>query len=438
MNRALLLTLTVAMAATGVLAQEGGAAGGGAAGGGAVGGGAAGGAATTGGTTGGGNTGGGAGGGTTGGGTSRIPGNTGQQNPANQQSPTLDFPRPIFLSGKVMMDNGTPVPSNVVIQRLCNGTPQSVAYTDTKGHFSFQWGQSNGMMIDASQSGGGFGGFPNRSSSSGMGGMGSMGGMSDGPSMAGCELRAELAGYRSDMVNLFNRQQMDNPDVGVIVLHRMGNVEGVSISATSLNAPKDARKAFDKGLQLMLKNKSEDAMKEFDKAATIYPKFADAWVNIGKLRIAQKNVDGGREAFLKAIEADAKLVAPHIELGMMAARENKWEEAAPYLDRGLKLDPIDFPLAWYASAAANFNLKKYDVAEKSAREAIKMDPRHRNPRAEYILGLILAEKHEYSGAADQLKTYLKFAPNAPDLDTVKDQLGQLEKFLKETEASKQP
>jgi len=436
MNRALLFTLTIAMVATGALAQEGG----GAAGGGAVGGGAAGGGATTGGTTGGGVPGGGAGGGTTGGGvpgggSNRVPGNTGQQNPANQQSPTLDFPRPIFLSGKVMMDDGTPVPSNVVIQRLCNGSPQSVAYTDTKGHFSFQWGQSNGMMIDASQSGGGFGSFPNRSSS---GGMGSMGGMSDGPSMAGCELRAELAGYRSDMVNLFNRQQMDNPDVGVIVLHRMGNVEGVSISATSLNAPKDARKAFDKGLQLMLKNKPEDAMKEFDKAATIYPKFADAWVNIGKIRLLQKNTAGGKEAFLKAIEADGKLVAPHIELGMMAARENKWDEAAPYLDRGLKLDPIDFPLAWYASAAANFNLKKFDAAEKSAREAIKMDPRHRNPRAEYILGLILAEKHEYTGAADQLKTYLKFAPNAPDLDTVKDQLGQLEKFLKETEASKQP
>ena len=435
MNRALLFTLTIAMAAAGALAQEGGTAGGG-----AVGGGAAGGGATTGGTTGGGVPGGGAGGGNTGGGvpgggSNRVPGNTGQQNPANQQSPTLDFPRPIFISGKVMMDDGTPVPSNVVIQRLCNGSPQSVAYTDTKGHFSFQWGQSNGMMIDASQSGGGFGSFPNRRSS---GGMGSMGGMSDGPSMAGCELRAELAGYRSDMVNLFNRQQMDNPDVGVIVLHRMGNVEGVSISATSLNAPKDARKAFDKGLQLMLKNKPEDAMKEFDKAATIYPKFADAWVNIGKIRLLQKNTAGGKEAFLKAIEADGKLVAPHIELGMMAARENKWDEAAPYLDRGLKLDPIDFPLAWYASAAANFNLKKFDAAEKSAREAIKMDPRHRNPRAEYILGLILAEKHEYTGAADQLKTYLKFAPNAPDLDTVKDQLGQLEKFLKETEASKQP
>ena len=439
MKKALVLMMAAALAATSAFAQAGGgAAGGGAAGGGTAGGGPAGGGAgggASGGGTAGGTTG-GVGGGTSGGvgtGTSRVPTNNGTQGNTAQQPSALDFPRTIFLSGKVMMDDGSPVPPNVTIQRLCTGTPQSVAYTDSKGHFSFQWGQSNGMMMDASQSSiGGFGGLGNRGSS------GSMGGSSSGPSMAGCELRADLAGYRSDLVNLFNRQQMDNPDIGIIVLHRMGNVEGVSISATTLNAPKDAKKAYEKGLQLVLKNKPEDALKEFDKAVVAYPKFADAWVNIGRIRLTQKDEAGGREAFLKAIEADGKLVLPHIELGMMAARGNKWEEAAPYLAKGLKLDPVDYPLAWYASAAANFNLKKFDVAEKSAREAIKLDPKHRNPRSEYLLGLILAEKHEYSDAAEQLKSYLKFSPNATDLDTVKDQIGQIEKFLKETDAVKQP
>ena len=35
----------------------------------------------------------------------------------------------------------------------------------------------------------------------------------------------------------------DNPDVGSIVLHRLSGVEGTSVSATSYNAPKDAKKA---------------------------------------------------------------------------------------------------------------------------------------------------------------------------------------------------
>jgi tetratricopeptide (TPR) repeat protein len=376
-------------------------------------------------------------GGTTPGGTGGTPGNRFPTTPTNpqqtqqQQQPTFDLPRPVFLSGKVMMDNGSPVPPNIVIQRVCNGNPRNVAYTDSKGNFSFQWDQQNGMMLDASQSSMTDSGFGQMRST------GSMGGRSNSPSMAGCELRAELAGYRSDMINLFNRQAMDNPDVGRIVLHRMGNVEGLSISATSFMAPKDAKKSYEKGLQFMLKNKPDDAMKEFEKAVTSYPKYADAWVNIGKIRVAQKNADGGREAMLKAIEADSKLVAPHIELGMMAARENKWEEAAPYLERGLKLDPIDYPSAWYASAAANFNMKKYDEAEKAAREAIKLDPKHANPRSDYLLGLILIEKHEYPAAAEQFKSYLKFAPNAPDKVVVQEQISKIEKFVADSvEASK--
>ena len=48
--------------------------------------------------------------------------------------------------------------------------------------------------------------------------------------------RAQAPGFRSDVVNLVSRNPMDNPDIGLIVLHRMGNVEGTSVSATSLLA----------------------------------------------------------------------------------------------------------------------------------------------------------------------------------------------------------
>jgi len=86
-------------------------------------------------------------------------------------------------------------------------------------------------------------------------------------------------------------------------------------------------------------------------------------------------------------------------LGMMAAQQNKWEEAAPYLDRGLKLDPVDFPQAWYVAAATNFNLKKFDEAERNAREAQKLDPKHTNPRTDYLLALILFGEARLSGSS---------------------------------------
>src|SRR4051812_1793590 len=39
----------------------------------------------------------------------------------NTTNPTPEFQRTVFLSGKVMMDDGSPVPSNITIQRVCSG-----------------------------------------------------------------------------------------------------------------------------------------------------------------------------------------------------------------------------------------------------------------------------------------------------------------------------
>jgi tetratricopeptide (TPR) repeat protein len=336
--------------------------------------------------------------------------------------------RPVFIAGKVVMQDGSPVPHAITIQRVCSGVARTVAYTDGNGRFSFQWNDRNTVVADASDAG-----FSSRGSG-GFGGAQSAGGGSAlatdpfGSRMMNCELRASAAGYTSDTINLFNRRSNENPDVGMLVLRRIAGVEGVSVSVTSMTAPKEARKAYDRGLQYLLKNNSAEATKDFEKAVALYPKYADAWVNLGKLRAEAKSLEAAQLAFEKAIQADPKLVPPYIELGMMAAVGSKWQQSADYLDFALHLDPLDFPQAWYASAVANFNLAKYAAAENSAREAVKLDPRHVNPRSVYLLGLVLAEKKDYAGAAAELGTYLRLAPNAPDQAQVKDQLGQIEKI----------
>jgi tetratricopeptide (TPR) repeat protein len=215
----------------------------------------------------------------------------------------------------------------------------------------------------------------------------------------------------------------------MIVLHRIAGIEGSSISVTSMMAPKDAKKAYEHGLQSLLKSRPDDAAKDFEKAVAVYPKYADAWVNLGKLRLGQQSVEPARSALMKAMESDPQLVEPYLELGLLAAKDAKWQESGKYLDRAVELDPVDYPQAWYADAVANYNLRKYDAAERSARMAAKLDSRHANPRSGYLLGLVLVEKQDYSGAAAELTAYMKLAPNAPDLAQVKDQLGQIEKRM---------
>jgi len=344
----------------------------------------------------------------------------------------IDIARPVFISGKVVMQDGSPVPMNVTIQRVCSGISRTVAYTDASGRFNFQWGDRNMVLSDASDAG-----FnTNRqANSAGFGGSQSAGGSNAlaadpfGNRMMNCDLRANVAGYLSDSVSLFNRRATDAPDIGLIVLRRISGVEGTSISATSMLAPKDAKKAYAHGLESMLKNKPDEARKDFEKAVAIYPKYADAWTSLGKTRLQQQAPDEAKAALAKAIECDPKLVVPYVELGLLAAQKAQWAESASYLDRAVRLDPVDYPQAWYADAVANYNLKNYEAAEKSARESVKLDPKRANPRSEYLLGLVLAEKRDYAAAATEISNYIQLAPNAPDVAQAKQQLAEIQKLV---------
>jgi tetratricopeptide (TPR) repeat protein len=226
----------------------------------------------------------------------------------------------------------------------------------------------------------------------------------------------------------------------------MAEVEGTSVSATTLNAPKDARKAWEKGQQALHaaqkmtpgpKHSGRDAKlaeaeKELAKAVDLYPNFAAAWLDLGRTRLLQGETASGKEALLKSVGVDSKLVEPYVELGEQSAREQTWADAAKYLDHALQLDPVDFPRLWFEDAVANYNLKNFDRAEKNAREALKLPPERSDPHANQLLGLILINKHDYAGAGEALRAYVKSSPGAKDIDQVKAQLEQINSRLAAT------
>lgn len=335
----------------------------------------------------------------------------------------------IIVSGKVVTADGEQLPDKVVIQRDCGGAPRTAAYTDRKGRFSFRWSETAGIIgDDASQS---IAPIGPRGPGNGIGqdSTAQPRGAGNETAMNGCELRAAAPGYRSEVIALDGQRAFfENYDVGTIVLHRVADVEGPSVSATSSKAPSDARRAFEKGLEALGKGKAPDAEKNFEKATSLYPQYAEAWLDLGKLRLQRKAEDAAGEAFQKALKADDNLVEAQVYLGMLAVEKKQWPDAVDYLDAALKLDPVHFPDAWFNDAVAEYNLKNYAGAEKSARTALKLDPQHRNPRADYLLGLILAAEKDYSGAAEQLRAYLKLAPDADDVEKVKTQLDEIEKL----------
>src|SRR5271157_1159683 len=129
-------------------------------------------------------------------------------------STTPQRPGTLFITGRVMLEEGAPPPDTVAIERVCSGSTRAEGYTDSKGYFAIEIGNETAVFQDASETGGYRGSGP-LGSASGTGLSGSSG-TSGGPksgSMSGqryatCDLRARLPGYRSQSVSLADRRPM--------------------------------------------------------------------------------------------------------------------------------------------------------------------------------------------------------------------------------------
>lgn len=334
---------------------------------------------------------------------------------------------PIFLSGRVMFDNGMPSERDIRIERVCNGNAHVEGHPDSKGRFSIQLGQNLGTEMDASEN---YGGGMNRSTnaspnaspnfgSSGMGGRGSM-------ALSNCELRASYPGYRSDIVQLATHQALDSPDVGTIVLHHLGNVQGSTISMTTELAPKEARKEYEKGMQLAQRGKFDDAQQRLANATDIYPKYAVAWFALGQLQQRQGHANDAQKSYKAAVKADSHYVSPLDELGRLAAQEGRWEDAAQFSKQAISLNPVEFPASFWYNALANYNLKRSADAERSTADLLKLDTRHNYPGAENLMAQLMLNSGNYPQAAIHLRNYLQLVPNAKNADALKQTLSKIE------------
>jgi tetratricopeptide (TPR) repeat protein len=333
--------------------------------------------------------------------------------PPTPSSPNPDVNgRGAFFYGKVAMADGSALPYQVVIQRVCGGSARPQGYADSKGDFSFHVGQAQDMMADATSG-----------SADGMGS--NRGSTQSSTTPFACDLRALLPGYRSDVISLSTRRNLDDPNLGTIFLHRLANVEGLTTSVTAALAPKDAKRAFEKGLEAARKGKLDEARADYQKATELYPRYAYAWFELGRVHEQREHIAEARDAYSKSIDADSKFVNPYERLYLLSLKQQNWEEVAQTTEKIMRLNPYDFPKAIYYNAVANFQLGKFDAAEKSAREAASMDSASRNPGIHYVLGVILANKQDLKGAAECLRVYLK-SDTIPDRDRVTKMLADIE------------
>jgi len=370
-----------------------------------------------------------------------TPSGTATANPSTTLNQST-MQRPIRVSGRVAIDDGSPLSFPATIERVCAGNRHAEGYTDSEGYFALVLGQHPDVIGDASET-------PTSTTTStngsslppGVSTSGSTSGNSrlstetlTGDSrMVNCELRASLSGYTSDTINLATRSSLDSPDVGTILLHRMGAPDtAMTVTATTLRAPKEARRALQKGLELEKKNRTEAAIASLQDAVKVYPEFAFAWYELGKLQLENDHAPNAHESFEAAVKAEPRWPEPYLRLAAMAVKTHDWQAVADTTEHVLHLNTFQYPQAYFLNGAANFNLHHIDLAEEDALAAEKLDMRHQYPQIEKLLGSIYSERHRYADAADKFRSYLMLAPGAEDAAFIRQQLAGMEALAAES------
>jgi tetratricopeptide (TPR) repeat protein len=297
----------------------------------------------------------------------------------------------IFFEGKVVTESGTALwDANVVLQ--CGYTSREVA-TGVNGLFDLQ------MNVNES-------------------------------APAACDLSVDAPMYAEQRLTVRLGPSYGIVPIGTIVLHPMNNSgveENSTISVVSLAAPSTAKKAYEKGLHEKSKGKLARACDYFRKAVELYPRYAIAWLELGRAQALEHNMLEAQHSFEEAQRQDSHLLPAYVELTQLTAKQNQWIALAKVTDHALQVStPESAPWFYFFNSFAKANLGNVTGAEQAVNLGLRADVRHTVPNLEYLCGLILARQHNYSEAIEHIRTYLRLAPNASDAQVAQKKLSELE------------
>jgi len=245
----------------------------------------------------------------------------------------------------VILADGSKISERVAIQTACGDRKRIETYTDSSGNFSFE-------VKTRPES------FDTQTADMSTFGGGTFSGRGSGGTWQGCELRAVLPGFTAQAIMLasaMSRPQSTN--VGKIILKPIASAEGSVLSVTTMAAPDAARKALEKAGELEKKNKLDEAQQSLEKAVNIYPQYAVAWSELGRLQYLKHDRAAAQHSFEQAMAADSKYAKPYLWLAQMAVDAQQWQTVVDVTNKLLALNSTSFPGAWFLNATGNYTCR---------------------------------------------------------------------------------
>jgi tetratricopeptide (TPR) repeat protein len=237
-------------------------------------------------------------------------------------------------------------------------------------------------------------------------------------------VRVRQSGYRDAQQNV----DMTTSSSGLVLLQLLRDSTGAATTSMTgsinANVPPAAQKEFDKGVAALAeggKDKLGVAVRSFEKAVSIYPKFVEARLKLGTAYMDLEQWDKAEQTLLGTLEVDPKAFNAWFALSEIYLRENEMAEAEKVLVQGLAIQDASYlghlnlaRVNWEKARALKDLTQARPALEKAYEEvkrALVLNPDLAG--AHLLKGNLLLRVSRAADAVVEFNAYLRLEPNGP-------------------------
>jgi len=292
---------------------------------------------------------------------------------------------PVILKGKVVMSDGSPLPSQAGIQRHCSDGQGSAPGPLTSKKGDYTWRLEIDNLLTRT-----------------------------------CYIEAAIEGYESSRVDVSNLtgSVKDVQELPNIVLTKTGGDPRV-IRNSSDDVPRPAQSEWKAAMKAGDASNYAEFAAQLKAVVAAAPKFARGWHTLGIAYELLLMPADARDAYTDATQADPKMLVSWVTLSRTDVLVKDWAGAESAAQTAIKLDAKrSFPEVYMHQAVARYELKNVAGAEESIKEALGRGGKQ-TKRAEFVFGRILDAKGDSAGAREHVAKFLAENPNTPDSELIK-------------------
>jgi tetratricopeptide (TPR) repeat protein len=215
-----------------------------------------------------------------------------------------------------------------------------------------------------------------------------------------------------------------NVNVTLTPAHKMAQAKSAPPALSDAQAPKEARREYEKAEKALAARKLGEAREHLVKAVEQYPCYARAQTDLGAVYSQQKDYAKAEAALRKSLACDPGYVDASVELGQLLNAEKRFSEAVPVLEQATRLSPGSWQF-YYELGTAHYGLKQYRAAESEFLKAQSL-----NSSLSSAVNVKLADVYLKEGAYDKayakMQEYLKAEPQGRFAPHIREIMKQME------------